>query len=428
MHLINIRSVRQVPKSLWTLSPFCFTLVLLSGFPVLAQRFPVPVEVAAVVSQTVQEEVSFIATLEPDITTTVGAVVAGRVTRAEVREGDRVVRGKTLLMQIDRTSREIALRAAEASVAKNREKWEGLRRGYRQEEVAQRRAESEEQKAIRSRSEQDFKRGERLYRDDLISLAELERLQSEHLAAKEKHGRTLAALQMAEAGPRREVIAEAEAELREAKARYDLIVYELDRTTLRAPITGFLVRKYVEIGTWVKTGDPIADLVDLNPVYANGPVGERKISLLRKGLAASVMVDALPGKSFAGTVTQIVPRADPQSRTFPVKVRIPNEDGRLKSGMLARVTVSVGNKHSVLLVPKDAVVRRGADEVVFVVDNGVAKRVKVKTGRAVQQLMEIHNSGLKPNQEVVIIGNESLTGGAKVRKVNRKDQGQAPKF
>jgi len=111
-----------------------------------------------------------------------------------------------------------------------------------------------------------------------------------------------------------------------------------------------------------------------------------------------------------------------------VKVRIPNEDGRLKSGMLARVTVSVGNKHSVLLVPKDAVVRRGADEVVFVVENGVAKQVKVKTGRAVQQLMEIHNSGLKPNQEVVIIGNESLTGGAKVRKVNRKDQGQAPKF
>jgi len=177
----------------------------------------------------------------------------------------------------------------------------------------------------------------------------------------------------------------------------------------------------------VKTGDPIAELVDLNPVYANGPVGERKISLLQKGLTATVVVDALPGRSFAGTVTQIVPRADPRSRTFPVKVRIPNEDGRLKSGMLARVTVSVGNGHPGLLVPKDAVVRRGADEVVFVVENGVAKQVKVKTGRAVQQLLEIHNSDLKPNQEVVIIGNESLTGGAKVRKVNRKDQVQAPK-
>ena len=220
----------------------------------------------------------------PNITTTAGAVVSGRVVKAEVREGDPVERGKTLLMQIDRTSREIALRAADASVAKNREKWQRLRRGYRLEEVAQRRAESEEQKAILPRIEQDFKRGERLHRDELISLAELERLQSEFRAAKEKHGQTLAALQMAEAGPRREEIAEAEAELREAQARYDLIAYELDRTTLRAPLTGFLVRKYVEVGTWVKTGNPIADLVDLNLVYASGPVGERKISLLQKAL------------------------------------------------------------------------------------------------------------------------------------------------
>ena len=424
MYLINIRVVKQVSKALWTLSPFCLLLVMLSGFRVLAQPFPIPVEVAPVVSQTVQEEVFFIATLEPNVTTTVGAVVSGRVNRSEVREGDRVLRGKTLLMQLDKTSREIALRVAEASVAKSRENWQRLRRGYRQEEVAQRRAESEEQKAILSRTQQDFKRGERLYRDELISLAELERQQSEYRAAKEKFGRTLAALQMAEAGPRPEEIAEAEAELMEAKARYDLIVYELDRTTLRASLTGFVVRKYVEVGTWVKTGDPIADLVDLNPVYANGPVGERKISLLQKGLTAKVAVDALPGQSFEGTVTHIVPRADPQSRTFPVKVRIPNKDGRLKSGMLARVTVSLGNGRSGLLVPKDAVVRRGADQVVFVVENGVVKQVKVKTGRAVQQLLVIHNSDLKPNQEVVIIGNESLTDGAKVRKVNGKDQAQ----
>ncbi len=423
----NDRSITQVLNYLWTGGLICLLLVMLSAIRVPAQPFPTPVKVAPVVTQIVEEEVSFIATIEPNITTTAGAVVSGRVVKAEVREGDPVERGKTLLMQIDRTSREIALRAADASVAKNREKWQRLRRGYRLEEVAQRRAESEEQKAILSRTEQDFKRGERLYRDELISLAELERLQSEFRAAKEKHGQTLAALQMAEAGPRREEIAEAEAELREAQARYDLIAYELDRTTLRAPLTGFLVRKYVEVGTWVKTGDPIADLVDLNPVYASGPVGERKISLLQKGLTATVAVDALPGQRFVGMLTQIVPRADPQSRTFPVKVRIANESGRLKSGMLARVMVKVGNGRFGILVPKDAVVRRGVDEVVFVVENGVARQVKVKTGRAVQQLMEIHNSDLKPNQEVVVIGNEGLTGGAKVRKVDRKQPGRAPK-
>ncbi|NIO07455.1 MAG: efflux RND transporter periplasmic adaptor subunit [Deltaproteobacteria bacterium] len=414
-------------QSPWISGPFYFVLVILWADLALTQPFPTPVEVAPVESRILKEEVDFIATLEPNITTTAGAVVSGRVVKAEVREGDRVERGKTLLMQIDRTSRQIALREAKAAVAKNREKWQRLRRGYRQEEVAQRRAESEEQKAILSRTEQDFKRGERLHRDDLISQAELERLQSDYLAAKEKHGRTLAALQMAEAGPRREEIGEAEAELREAQARYDLIEYELDRTTLRAPLTGFLVRKYVEVGTWVKTGDPVADLVDLNPVYASGPVGERKIGLLELGLKATVEVDALPGQSFEGVVTQIVPRADPQSRTFPVKIRIANENGRLKSGMLARVSVQVGKGRPGLLIPKDAVVRRGVDEVVFVVENGVARQVKVKTGRAVEQMLEIQNGDLAPQQAIVVVGNESLTNGAKVQLTNRNLQGQAPK-
>ena len=205
----NDRSITQVLNYLWTGGLICLLLVMLSAIRVPAQPFPTPVKVAPVVTQIVEEEVSFIATIEPNITTTAGAVVSGRVVKAEVREGDPVERGKTLLMQIDRTSREIALRAADASVAKNREKWQRLRRGYRLEEVAQRRAESEEQKAILSRTEQDFKRGERLYRDELISLAELERLQSEFRAAKEKHGQTLAALQMAEAGPRREEVGRA---------------------------------------------------------------------------------------------------------------------------------------------------------------------------------------------------------------------------
>lgn len=390
----------------------------------MAQRGPIAVQVTPVVLETLQEQVSFIATLEPNIATTVGAVISGRVIRSDVREGDHVTMGKTLLIQLDRTSREIVLRGAEASVAKARQQWDRLRSGYRQEEVAQKRAEAKEQSAILTRAEQDYGRAEQLYRNELISLADLQRFQTEHVAAKQKHDRTLAAQQLAEAGPREEEIGEAEAEFREAQARYDLIAYELDRTSLKAPITGFLVRKYVEVGTWVNPGNPVADLINLNPVYANGPVGERKVSLLKKGLAASVVVDALPGESFQGTVTHIVPHADPRSRTFPVKVRVSNPQGRLKSGMLARVTVNVGEGRPGLLVPKDAVVRRGADEVVFVVDNGLARQVKVRTRRAFKGLLEIHNGALIAGQEVVTLGNESLREGMKVKKVNRNQKNE----
>ncbi|MDP6559101.1 MAG: efflux RND transporter periplasmic adaptor subunit, partial [Candidatus Binatia bacterium] len=347
------------------------------------------VQVTSVVSKTLEEQVSFVATLEPDVGTTVGAVVAGPIIESTVREGDRVVAKQTVLALVDPVSRKIALREAEASVSKSRQKWKELERGYRSEEIDQRKAEFEEQKALLSRAEQDFQRAERLYRDQLISQAEFQGFESEYFAAREKLGRARAALRLAEAGPRREEIAQAESEHREAKARYDLIAHELSKTTLFAPLTGYLVKKYVEVGTWVNPGDPVADLVDLNPIYANGPVGERKISLLKRDLPATVIVDAISGESFQGTVAQVVPRADPKSHTFPVKVRIPNSDGRLKSGMLARVSVKVGGRVG-LLVPKDAVIRRGTEDFIFVVENGSARRFKIRTGRPVGGMMEIH--------------------------------------
>jgi multidrug resistance efflux pump len=410
-----------------TIGLLLWLVAVLSSTRVLAQRGPIPVEVVPVESRTLQEEVSFIATLEADISTTVGAVVSGLVVESNVREGDPVVSKKTVLVQLDRTSREIALREARASIDRAQEEWKKLKRGYRSEEVAQRRAEVEEQKALLARAEQDFRRAERLFRDELISLAELQRFESEYLAAREKQGRVQAAFQLAQSGPRKEDIAGAEAEFREAKARHDLIAYELSRTTLFASITGFLVRKYVEVGTWVNPGDSVADLVSLDPVYAAGPVGERKIGLLRKGLRATVVLDAFPGQSFEGSVAYIVPRADPQSRTFPVKVRLSNRDGRLKSGMLARVTVKVGDGHPGFLVPKDAVVRQGDDEVIFIVENGTARQYKVKTGRAVKGLKEVYHRALKPGQEVVVLGNESLSDGAKVRKVNHRSRTGEPR-
>ncbi len=412
---------RAIGSTLWFLLVFGTT-------PLLAQRPPAltPVEVVPIVSRIVQEEISFIATLEPDITTTIGAVVSGRVTRASVREGDSVVAGKTILVQLDRTSRQIALKETKAAVDKARQKWEELKRGYRSEEIVQRRAEVEEQKALLARAEHDFRRAERLYRNELISLAEFERHQSDFLAAKEKHKRVRAALQLVEAGPRKEEIAQAEAEFYEAKARQDLVVYELSRTTLYAPLTGFLIKKYVEIGTWVNPGDPIADLIDLDPVYASGPVGERKIGFIRKGLPATVLVDALPGKSFHGIVSYIIPQADPQSHTFPVKVSISNSNGRLKSGMLARVKVKVGEGRRGFLVPKDSVVRRGTHEVIFIVNDGSAREVKVKTGQVVEGLMEVSHRDLKTGQEVVILGNEFLRDGAAVKKRNHQPQNPVP--
>lgn len=403
--------------------------VLLAAHASSAQRWgprPTAVKVATVQSKAIPQEVSFIGTIEPNVATTVASVVAGRVSAAGFREGDAVTAGKTVLLQVDRGQREIALRERAAAVARAKKQWEKVREGSRSEEVAQRLAAAKEQEALLERARRDFERAKRLYGDQLVSLAELQKAESDYLAAREKYGSARAALKLTRSGARAEDIAMAEAEHDEARARMDAVSYEIEKSTLRAPISGFIVRKHVDVGDWVNAGEPVADLVDLDPVFAAGPVGERKIALLRPGQSATVALDAFPGQTFSGEVAHIVPQADTRSRSFPVKIRLSNAQGRLKAGMLARVAVIVSSGEPSVLVPKDAVVRRGPDQLVFVVSDGEAKAVKVSTGRGWRAFLEISNGALKPGQQVVTLGNEVLRDGAKVLLGNRRGPGGTP--
>ncbi|MFQ5899640.1 MAG: efflux RND transporter periplasmic adaptor subunit [Candidatus Methylomirabilia bacterium] len=375
----------------------------------------IPVKVAPIVERPVVDKLRFIATVEPSIHTTVGAEVSGRVTKMPVREGDHVVAGKTVLARLDPTPREIQLREGRAAVAKAREEFDKLRRGYREEEVAQRAAEAAEQKAILDRAEQDYRRAERLHKEEIISLAELQRFQSEYRAVKQKHQRALDALRLARAGPRQEEIAQAQAELSQAEARAERIEDEIRRTTILAPITGFVVKKHVDVGAWVDVGDRVADLIALDPVFITGPVGEREIRKIRAGQKALITLDAYPGRTFRGRVSAVVPGADATSRTFPVKVTVLNPDGLLKAGMFARVGVRTGKERTGLFVPRDAMVRRGGREFIFVVNSNVARLVRVETASEVGGLVEVRGSGLSSGQMVVTLGNEFLQPGMKVQ-------------
>ena len=143
----------------------------------------------------------------------------------------------------------------------------------------------------------------------------------------------------------------------------------------------------------------MADLVDLRAVLVRVPVHERDIGRLRVGDAATIVLDALPDHPLAGRVKHIIPQADPASRTFPVKVEVPNtSDSVLKAGMFARVKLRPGAAQPSLFVSKDAVVRRPTGQVVFVVQEGKARLVPVKTGRTHEGAIEIVDGLLKPGR------------------------------
>ncbi len=188
----------------------------------------------------------------------------------------------------------------------------------------------------------------------------------------------------------------------------------LRQSTIRAPFSGAITRERTQVGAWVGVGDPVVEMMSLDVFEVRVEVPEQYFSGVRTGAAARVIFPSVQGLEVSGKVSAVVPKADSQARTFPLKVRIPNRGGRIGAGMLVEVALPSGENHRATVVPKDAVVRRGTQDFVYVLngDNTVSQ-VTVETGEGVGAWIEVR-SGLSSGQKVVTRGNERLRPGQAV--------------
>lgn len=376
---------------------------------------PISVWVAKVVEHTISTTIEVVGTVEPWLTTTLSTEIAGLTQHFDLREGDFVQQEKTVVAQLKAVDLELSLAEAEAELARAIEVLRKLKRGLRPEELDEKRAEVEEKKTWVEKYTKDLERAKTLQTRDMVSLSEYNQAEATYLSAKAQHARAVQALRVAELGSRQEDIAAAEADVQRLQARVKRLREDVQRATIRSPVSGFIVQRYTEIGQWTERGGRVADLVDLAAVLVRVPIHEKDIGRLRVGDEAVVLLDALPGRTFTGRVKHIIPQADVASRTFPVKIEIPNTpDIALKAGMFARVTLRSGPSQPSVFVPKDAVVRRGDGTVVFVVDDTKAHMVPIKMGRAYDGFVEVVESSLQPGHTVVVTGNETLQDQASV--------------
>lgn len=188
----------------------------------------------------------------------------------------------------------------------------------------------------------------------------------------------------------------------------------IERCTIRAPFAGVIVAERTELGQWVTEGGAVAELAAMNEVEIRVEVPERYFTSVRNGSPARASFEALPGVGVSGRVVAVIPRADPQARSFPVKVRVPNRGGRIGAGMLAAVEFPAGEVYAATVVPKDAVVRQGQRAVLYKLNGGTVEEVQVETGTGVGVWVEVRGP-LRAGDRVVTRGNERLAPGQAVR-------------
>lgn len=187
----------------------------------------------------------------------------------------------------------------------------------------------------------------------------------------------------------------------------------LAKTELFAPFAGIIGIRQVSPGAYLQPNQEIARLEDISIIKLDFRVPEIHLQKIKKGQEVSVRVDAYPQQQFTGKIFAIEPVVDEQTRTLLVRARIPNADGRLRPGLFARVTLTLGSRGGALIIPEQAIVPRGQESFVFKVAEGKAKLTKVQTGIRRPGEVEIV-SGIAAGDIVVTDGQIKIQDGMPV--------------
>ncbi|MCX8091928.1 MAG: efflux RND transporter periplasmic adaptor subunit [Verrucomicrobiae bacterium] len=201
-----------------------------------------------------------------------------------------------------------------------------------------------------------------------------------------------------------------EARFRVAEAAVAEAETMLGYAEVRAPFDGVVTRKLADVGDLATPGRPLIELEDPNALRLEADVPEALISHVQPGAKLPVRIHAANAE-LEGVVAEMAPAADPNSRTFRVKLDLPGAPG-LKPGLFGRVAVPVGETRAPR-VPAQALVQRGQMEMVFVVADGRAQMRLVKSGKRLGEEVELV-SGVRPGERVVVEGAGALMDGQPV--------------
>ena len=320
-----------------------------------------PVSVERVAAHRIEEQIQATGELVAVEEASVAAEVSGRITKLRVAEGAHVASGDVVL-EIDRERRELELANERAMVAGARS------------EIAQEKRELER----------------------IRTLHESEAASQSQLDAASTRMRT------------------AEAKLAAAEAKLGMAQLALRNASVTAPFDGMVARRFVSTGDHVTEGEPLFDLVALDPIEVEFHLSERDSARVAVGRPVDVRVTPYPEEVFHATVHVVSPRIDPATRTLRVKARVENPERKLLPGLFARADLGVAVRESVPMIPEQAVLQRSDGSVVFVVRAGNrAERRPVRLGVFRDGLAEVVE-GVAVGEQVIVRGSSRLVDGAVV--------------
>jgi RND family efflux transporter MFP subunit len=211
----------------------------------------------------------------------------------------------------------------------------------------------------------------------------------------------------------RSLLDSAVAALESARSVMETARLQLDRCRVRAGMDGIINRMLVEPGQFVAVGDPVAEILQLNPIKVTVGIPESDIHAVRQVDTFEVRLDALGGKIFTGKKHHFSRSAESTARLYDLEILIDNPEGEILSDMFARVDIVKRFSPFALTLPLYAVISAGGSHSVFVEKDGHAEKREVRLGIQEGWVVEI-TSGLETGERVVVVGQRDLAHGQKI--------------
>jgi len=330
------------------------------------------VALAEVAGAAIPENLEVVGTVRARTSAAVLSRISGTLSLLTVSEGDRVQKGQ-LLARIDSTESLSGSAQAKAAV-------DEARQGV------------DEARTRATLADATFDRYRKLYDEQALTRQEFDIKQTERDLATQG-------------------VARAESRLRQLQESGRSAAAVADYTTILAPLSGVITAKPAALGATLFPGQPLLTIEDEGSYQLELTIPESLGGKVQPGIPVQVTL-AGTGASFSAKIAEVVPAADPASRTFIAKVNL--SGAGLKSGAFGRAAIGLGTGATGILAPKPAVFERGALTAVWVVDtNKIARMRLVKPGRMIGDKVEIL-SGLTAGEKVVVSGLEKVSDGARV--------------
>jgi RND family efflux transporter MFP subunit len=319
---------------------------------------------------TVPDAVEATGTVQAALSAQLASQVMGTITRVSVHEGDHVRRGE-VLVSIDEAQQQAAYNGARAALQASQESIAAADADY-------------------ALADSTMKRYQMLYDKKSVSPQEYDEVKTRLAAAQARRDAAHAGRTQAEAGVSQAGTA-------------------MSFTKVRASFDGVVISKLAEPGSMAAPGVPLLVVEDPSHFRLEAQVDESKIGAVKLGESVPVVIDSLGNQPIAGKVTQIVPAADPSSRTFTVKIDLP-PNPQMRTGLFGRASFPRGERQAIA-IPKSAVLSRGQMQAVYVIgDDQLASLRFVTLGTASGDRVEVL-SGLQNGDRIVTQpGDRELSG------------------